>query len=301
MLEAHGLSIDRRKRTKTKIDRKAVAPETSQVESTAKSPFLRPVLFNGDVTNCSFHPTEAPFFGLFGNKHTGIENVSEQDSPKNEGTDVKDECPANDLPPTTCCQECTTRYLMIATCPAHKISTFPRYTADTSSEIEALKGPRFGNDSRVFNELALLASFHAITTSDPQGQQAGKLAWQTTWCSICPAPAEYSCCAHDADDDETLLPEVVQVGSMVQGCGLHLCACCEDLFTKLLLAEQQRASWMSQAGKDASTDGKLDVMRDLVSLAGSGSRAYDYPYGLRADVGFLLEDGELLRKLGQEV
>ncbi|KAH0544806.1 hypothetical protein FGG08_001035 [Glutinoglossum americanum] len=94
---------------------------------------------------------------------------------------------------------------------------------------------------------------------------------RSLWCSICPSPAFFECCTPQELD----LPsgEMGQAPATASGCGLLLCETCEPL-----LARKYK--------------GDLQAM-----ISDAESNSHNFPAGLRADVSFLSDDGELMRRM----
>lgn len=119
---------------------------------------------------------------------------------------------------------------------------------------------------------AIERSFRALEKREMTG---GELAWGLKWCSVCVSVAEYRCCSGtfsgtDADED---------------GCGLLLCETCNDLLGKI---ERSKGNM------------QILVLDELIKLRkrdlwkGASVEGVEQ---LRADVSFLMGDGELMGRL----
>ena len=104
-----------------------------------------------------------------------------------------------------------------------------------------------------------------IVTEFMMPGQAASAPFQ--WCSVCPSPAFFKC-------RKTAEVDIMDVsGDGNSGCGLVLCEFCA----------------VSLVGEhDGSLEGLINKMKKERS---------DDGFGLRADVDFLLPDGELLRRM----
>ncbi|KAI9869435.1 MAG: hypothetical protein M1813_000224 [Trichoglossum hirsutum] len=94
---------------------------------------------------------------------------------------------------------------------------------------------------------------------------------RSLWCSVCPSPAFFEC--RTPQELDLQVDEIVQSPPMAFGCGLLLCETCEQLLTN-------------------QYKGDLQAMVSNVE-----SNLHDFPAGLRADVSFLLDEGELMRRM----
>lgn len=148
-------------------------------------------------------------------------------------------------PPSRMCDECTLDRLIIAACRFHEIEMIADIDPDTFDHDAALEFLAPGK--------AASAPF--------------------SWCSVCPAPALFTCCSERADLD--LEDEEVKEKDedRPRGCGLHLCQACAVTLVK------------EKAGKLGSLVESLKMEDDPGG------------FGLRADVEFLLPEGELLRRM----
>lgn len=97
--------------------------------------------------------------------------------------------------------------------------------------------------------------------------EAGSITYR--YCSVCPGPAFLECCKPSTLGTRTDEEDMERYGRV--GCGLLLCETCA-----VLLVEEH--------------DGNLESLVAALEIDGG-------PFGLRADVKFLLESGELLQRI----
>lgn len=144
--------------------------------------------------------------------------------------------------PSRMCHGCTTARMSILVCIGH--------------EIEALEGV----DPCHF----LRGSY--LDWLEPNRASSAPF----TWCSICPAPASYRCCATDDcefEGEDTTSPAE-------KGCGLHLCQSCA-------------AALVNQ--HNLSLEGLIDKLEKAMEVT-------EGIFELRADANFLHPRGELARR-----
>ena len=165
-----------------------------------------------------------------------------------------------------------------------------------------------GIDPRTWDDASLWRSCAALKEGNLVGGEDGALAAKTKWCSICPRPAVVRCTSLDTPRSTLSNTHTTPPRSEIErekerekgkgmerereeeeGCGLELCAECHDLWTKV---------WASAKKEKDMTTGK--ALGKFIKVAGGRDRRHTYPDGLRADVGFVREDGELIVRMKWE-
>ncbi|TGO92337.1 hypothetical protein BPOR_0005g00260 [Botrytis porri] len=241
--------------------------------------YAHPLIFNYKrdpmalYPSCDFHST--PFFGLFG---YGIRHVTVVPWPSITGTGYEelengwgDSGAGHEA--TRMCVKCTYERVKILGCAEHELR------------------PLEGLDERMRDEMLVRDSVKACEEGMMQGKwvkgsgetpergSRADLVWRAKWCAVCPRPGDWICKSGDTCEGRRSLSHSTQGSqSHVKGCGLILCDTCYELHGKV-----------QKGGKKG---GRI-VLGRVVQLAGSPSRREDYPDGVRADAGFLREDGEL--------
>ena len=234
--------------SKTKPKRKAAASRKSQAAmgskgkhfTTITTKLAHPIRFNymsvDDQDPMPCHWCDDMVYGLLGLGEVDVEMVDNGDS---QGyTEVVDGHTTAGHSPSRMCGFCTLDRLRITACKVHEIQ------------------PIDGIDPGQFD-------YSSITEWMTPG--AASTA-PFSWCSICPAPAFFVCCA-EADPIDAL-----DTG-MGKGCGLLLCESCA-----VALVNEH----------DGDLEGLIDQLK--------GDEA-DGGFGLRADADFLHPRGELLRRM----
>jgi hypothetical protein len=224
--------------------------------------FAHPIKFNYVPDPANQHPCSwcaAPFFGLWGFGEVEVEVIPWGGALGNEeivGGWASDKGHGS----TKMCVECTFTRVRIITCQGHRVR-----------RIEGL-------DKRSFQPKMLERSFGALAIGDKEG---GKLAMETKWCNICVAVAEYKCCTkqHYSDSAEQLSSH-----EGLKGCGLYLCATCNDTFERI---EKSKGNNPTVVVLDAL----VVIRRNELWKAESDK--------VRADAEFLTTRGELMVRMAQ--
>ncbi|TGO50168.1 hypothetical protein BOTNAR_0403g00020 [Botryotinia narcissicola] len=226
---------------------------------------------------CDFHST--PFFGLFG---YGIRHVTVVPWPSITGAGYEelengwgDSGAGHDA--TRMCVKCTYERVKILGCVEHELR--PLEGLD-----ERMRDDRLMRDSVKACEGGMMQGKWLKGSGEtPERGSRADLVWRAKWCAICPRPGDWVCKSGDARDGRRSLSHSTHGSqSHVKGCGLILCDTCYELHGKV-----------QKGGKKG---GRI-VLGRVIQLAGSPSRREDYPDGVRADAGFLREDGELFVRI----
>ncbi|TGO38529.1 hypothetical protein BHYA_0073g00380 [Botrytis hyacinthi] len=241
--------------------------------------FAHPLTFNYKrdpmalYPSCDFHST--PFFGLFG---YGIRHVTVVPWPSITGAGYEelengwgDSGAGHDA--TRMCVKCTYVRVKILGCVEHELR--PLEGLD-----ERMIDDRLVRDSvKACEEGMMQGKWVKGSGETPERGSRADLVWRAKWCAVCPRPGDWICKFGDTCDGRRSLSHSTQgIQSHVKGCGLILCDTCYELHGKV-----------QKGGKKG---GRI-VLGRVIQLAGSPSRREDYPDGVRADAGFLREDGEL--------
>ncbi|KAF7896398.1 hypothetical protein EAF00_006412 [Botryotinia globosa] len=222
---------------------------------------------------CDFHST--PFFGLFG---YGIRHVTVVPWPSITGAGYEelengwgDSGAGHNA--TRMCVKCTYERVKILGCVEHDLR--PLEGLD-----ERMRDDRLVRDSvKACEEGMMQGKWMKGSGETPERGSRADLVWRAKWCAVCPRPGDWVCKSGDTCDGRRSLSHSTQGSqSHVKGCGLILCDTCYELHGKV-----------QKGGKKG---GRI-VLGRVIQLAGSPSRREDYPDGVRADAGFLREDGEL--------
>ncbi|TGO24335.1 hypothetical protein BPAE_0105g00010 [Botrytis paeoniae] len=222
---------------------------------------------------CDFHST--PFFGLFG---YGIRYVTVVPWPSITGAGYEelengwgDSGAGHDA--TRMCVKCTYERVKILGCVEHELK--PLEGLD-----ERMRDDRLVRDSvKACEEGMMQGKWVKGSGETPERGSRADLVWRAKWCAVCPRPGDWICKSGDTCDGRRSLSHSTQGSqSHVKECGLILCDTCYELHGKV-----------QKGGKKG---GRI-VLGRVIQLAGSPSRREDYPDGVRADAGFLREDGEL--------
>ena len=128
-------------------------------------------------------------------------------------------------------------------------------------------------DPRVSDIDELKKSVQALTDGDEAG---GQLIKSTKWCAICPTAASFKCCARQPEDD--LSHDFVVEG---RGCGLYLCANCQDFMAKI----SNSRFWNSSS----------EILDRIYHCASTDP--FNWDAGIRADASFLTSTGELMVRI----
>lgn len=202
--------------------------------------FCHPIRFHyvPDPDNrypCSW--CDSPVFGLWGHSPKEVEVIPYG---KNGNEEISGGHSEDGVDQTKMCCNCTLERISIMYCEGH------------------LMKPIEGLDPKTLDLGAIGQSLVALAQDDHVGAE---LVNRVNWCSICVAPAEYSC------------------NDQGEGCGLHLCQTCNDLLARL------QKSWTASVG--------LNLMDELVKLWKADLWKREDMGELRADAEFLLTTGEL--------
>lgn len=218
--------------TKEVVKEPTTILETIQRLSTPKTTKLSyPISFNGDTDTCSI--CKRYNYAILG---LGIRKIRVYDYGKGKGpVEIPDAIEAGlSSPPkrkpaaTSLCMSCTTSRMQILMCQKHAIGPLePSPTMD------------------------IMPALTRLIHNEPPSED-------DIWCSICPSPAHYTCCAKTVQG--------------VKGCGLKVCATCA---VKLQTTHEGKLGTMLKYLDDEVTE--------------------DYKAGLRADVELLRMDGPLKR------
>jgi len=167
------------------------------------------------------------------------------------------------------CVSCTFTRVRIITCQAHLVR-------------------RIANlDARSFQPDMLERSFAALAEGDREG---GELAMKTKWCSVCVAVAEYKCCTAQHYDDSA---QQLSNGDVLEGCGLYLCATCNDTFERI---EKSKGNNLNVIVVDSLVKIRGDELWKHNRARGKGNDDGDR---VRADAEFLTTKGELMIRMRQ--
>jgi hypothetical protein len=194
---------------------------------------------------------------------------------------------------TRMCALCTTARLLIMTCAEHKIRP-----------IAGLDPRTFDFDKPYRQVFEKLESREGKLNRDSTKRDAGmQMADKTKWCSICIAPAFFECCVPQIFNKfgEPAIP------GGEHGCGLLLCeVCASKMEGKSPKGQKDKltAESASEVGADCSECTRNHVFTAAINLeqliAAAMNDSIHYEVGLRADVSFLTNDGELRRSLDAE-
>jgi len=121
-------------------------------------------------------------------------------------------------------------------------------------------------------------SFAALAEGDKEG---GALATHTKWCHICVAVAEYKCCTTQHYSENA---EQVSAQENLKGCGLYLCATCNDILERI---EKSKGNNLTVVVLDSL----VRIRREELWKAESDK--------VRADAEFLTTRGELMVRMQQ--
>ncbi|KAF7946294.1 hypothetical protein EAE96_009295 [Botrytis aclada] len=249
--------------------------------------FAHPLIFNYKrdpmslYPPCDFHST--PFFGLFG---YGIRHVTVVPWPSINGAGYEelengwgDSGAGHEA--TRMCVKCTHGRIKILGCPEHELKPL-------EGPDERMRDERLVRDSvKACEEGMMQGKWVKGSGETPERGSRADLVWRAKWCAVCPRPGDWVCKFRDARDGRRSLSHSTQGSqSRGKGCGLILCDTCYDLHGKV-----------QKGGKKG---GRI-VLGRVIELAGSPSRREDYPDGVRADAGFLREDGELYVRKQREL
>lgn len=238
-----------------------------------KTCFAHPIKFNYIPDPLGAHPCSwctFPFFGLWGHGEVTVEVIPWGGSVGNEevagGHSSKHGHESSKM-----CVACTFSRVRTMTCQGHRVRRIPGFNID-AGKPESLE-----------------ASFKALAMGDKEG---GELAVRTKWCSVCVAVAEHKCCTsqHYSDSAEPLAN-----GNVLEGCGLFLCATCNDTFERI--------------EKSKGNSPNVVVLDSLVKVRGdelwkhgrgkNGDGGGDDADRVRADAVFLTSKGELMERMAQ--
>lgn len=218
--------------TKEVVKEPTTILETIQRLSIPKTTKLSyPITFNGGIDTCSI--CKRYNYAILG---LGVRKIKVYDYGKGKGpVEIPDAIEAGlSSPPkrkpaaTSLCMACTTSRMQILMCKKHAIG--PLEPAPTMDIMPALT---------------------RLIHNEPPSED-------DIWCSICPSPAHYTCCAKTVQG--------------VKGCGLKVCETCA---VKLQTTHEGKLGTMLKYLDDEVTE--------------------DYKAGLRADVELLRMDGPLKR------
>jgi len=270
------------------------------IKKTIKTCFCHPMTFNkvqdpNEPSNpaknpCHFHTTTA--FALLGLGPKVVDVLA----PKNPTpehpfayTECSDGHASSGEPATTMCIPCTFSRQRILSCGRHSIRGLAGVGAPCNFDYKDAY-------SRIF--------------ADRQAGLCANTAAAVQWCSVCPAPAFFECCASaNFDANGNQLAEENDVG-----CGLLLCEVCagelcgpsnvgglleevrkEEAVIQELEEAKKKIGYPGVA-YDATIDKRTGV-KAIISLDRLVNRAKDdifkYEDGARADAGFLTTEGEL--------
>ena len=245
-----GKSKPRRKR-RAALSGKGSTILTHESQATKPTVVIRtklahPVMFNFDADEedpLPCHWCDDLLHGLLGLGSVDIEVIEQGDGKGY--NEIKDGHTSKGHLPSRMCSICTLKYLMIAACKIHDIEPITHMDPVHFDYSSTTKWMEPGQ--------ARLAPF--------------------TWCSICPAPAFFRCCA---EMDEIDLLGLGQDEGVGKGCGLLLCECCA-----VTLVNEH----------DGVLEGLIDKLKqeDDCGLL-----------SLRADADFLHPNGELLRRMATD-
>jgi hypothetical protein len=220
-----------------------------------KTAFSHPIILNyipdpAGASPCSW--CSSPFFGLFGHGEMEVEVIPYPPIDGNGYEEILSGHNCSGKRRSQMCIECTFERVQIMGCEKH--------------DFEAIEV-----DPRLLVQGEMEESIHALLINDKKG---GELAEKTKWCSVCPSPAYFKCCAlqpQDGAGDE--------VKNDASGCGLHVCEICADLLTKI--------------SKDSRNAG--EALDRIIKIASKD--LFNYEYGARADASFLTSTGELMTRI----
>ncbi|KAJ8059743.1 hypothetical protein OCU04_011387 [Sclerotinia nivalis] len=256
---------------------------------TITTSFSHPLIFNYKRDPMSLYPPcdfdTNPFFGLFG---YGLRLVTVVPWPSITGAgyeELENGWGDSDVghEATRMCIKCTYARVKILGCAEHELR------------------PIEGLDERMRDEEIVRDSVDACeeglkegrwgrgTGGEPEVGSRADLVWRAKWCAVCPRPGDWVCKFGGAREWGRGEKGWSQSGSSQQcqslvnkGCGLILCDTCYELHGKV-----------QKGGKK----GGRVVLGRVIHLAGEANRREDYPDGVRADAGFLREDGELFVRM----
>jgi hypothetical protein len=232
-----------------------------------KTCFAHPIKFNYIPDTAGQHPCSwcsFPFFGLWGYGEVTVEVMPWGSALGNEevagGHSSKGGKESSKM-----CVACTFTRVRIMTCQAHLVRRIANF------------------DARSFQPEMLERSFAALAEGDREG---GELAMKTKWCSVCVAVAEYKCCTAQHYDDSA---QQLSNGDVLEGCGLYLCATCNDTFERI--------------EKSKGNNPNVVVVDSLVKIRGDElwkhRKGGDDVDRVRADAEFLTSKGELMVRMAQ--
>jgi len=239
--------------------------------------YAHPITFNydppdDDSSPCHFCQHIAYGILGLGPKTITVRATDQHDDTTNPGSGYIELSPghrADGHEPTRMCVSCTTARLRIHFCPAD--TKLKHQQQHLIRPIPDLDPDAFDFD----------AAFAGLIPSSPMTESATDTdtQTQTQWCSVCSSPAFFHCCAPQSFDSYGL--PVTSDSPDARGCGLLLCEAC---------AGALMGAWR----------GDLEALvREAVAEGdgGGGEEGEGEGEGLRvrADAGFLLRGGELMR------
>ena len=222
-----------------------------------KTAFSHPINFNYIVDPLGMSPCSwcsSPFFGLFGHGDVEVEVVP---FPSINGHGYEEMAGGHadqGKERSQMCVSCTFARVQLMSCEKHEFAPM---------EI----------DAKAQNKRAMEKAVQALFINDHEGDW---LAEDTKWCSICPSPAYYRCCARQVEDGILSGPAAPGSGS---GCGFLVCRDCHDLVLKISKYSSTSAEVLDRVIRHASTD------------------LFTYEFGVRADASFLTSTGELMVRI----
>lgn len=261
-----------------------------------KTSFCHPINFNSTsfdsdgseiAGNCNFcsdrYNAEGLRYSFFGFGEREVVVLELEDGTGNVEQHGGNGYSFEDKDQTQMCQECTWARLSILCCSGHEIR-----------HIAGVDEATFDYDM-AYNRMLWLG-YQGEEADDPEVKELQAQALSRVdeecidakWCSFCPNPAFYECCT---------TPEIAPDGGEVSpshdcGCGLVLCEMCAFRVIKVPLSE------VAREGKYEYIDGKTRGVKagreldDVIRYARDDP--INYRQGLRADVSFLMRDGELM-------
>ncbi|KAF7858478.1 hypothetical protein EAF04_009078 [Stromatinia cepivora] len=252
---------------------------------TITTSFSHPLIFNYKRDPMSLYPPcdfdTNPFFGLFG---YGLRLVTVVPWPSITGAGYEElENGWGDSgvghENTRMCVKCTYARVKILGCAEHQLR------------------PIEGLDERMRDEEIVRDSVDACeeglkegrwgrgTGGEPEVGSRAELVWRAKWCAVCPRPGDWVCKFGSGQEwgwgGQGRSQSTSTQGSQSRGnkgCGLIFCDTCYELHGKVQ--------------KGGRKGGRV-VLGRVIQLACEANRREDYPDGVRADAGFLREDGEL--------
>lgn len=250
---------------------------------TITTAFCHPIIFNyirdpmARYPPCDFDTN--PFFGLFGFGHRLVTVVPWPTITGAGYEELENGWGESGEEATRMCVKCTYERVKILGCPEHDLK------------------PLRGEDPRINDHEMMVRSVEACRQGlyegrwgrggggKPEEGSLAELVWKAKWCAVCPSPGTWVCEWFEHEQDQARCEQGRSQSNSShgsqqgrKGCGLVLCDTCYDLHSKI---------------QKGGRKGGRAVLGRVVQLAGDGSRKVDYPDGVRADAGFLREDGEL--------